>query len=103
MRRYMAGLKQSGAFTIEAAEIARMRSEFDAGRADMAEVAATIRSTLAASNYLLDPHTAAPCMWRRARRPAPCRWWCWHTAHPAKFPGRRRSRQVACRPHCPRG
>ncbi len=60
VRRYMNGLKQSGAFTIETGEIAsdprRIRRR---PRDDVDEVAATIRSTLEASNYLLDPHTAA--------------------------------------------
>ncbi|MGB5801264.1 MAG: threonine synthase, partial [Mesorhizobium sp.] len=58
VRRYMDGLKQGGAFTIEARELDRIRSEFDAGRATMDETAATIRSTLSAGGYLLDPHTA---------------------------------------------
>ncbi|TGV31193.1 threonine synthase, partial [Mesorhizobium sp. M8A.F.Ca.ET.142.01.1.1] len=59
VRRYMNGLKQSGAFTIEEGELKRIRAEFDAGRASVDEVAATIRATLEASDYLLDPHTAA--------------------------------------------
>ncbi|MEI9411349.1 threonine synthase [Mesorhizobium salmacidum] len=85
VRRYMAGLKQSGAFTIDAAEIAGMRSEFDAGRADMDEVAATIRSTLANSNYLLDPHTAA-AMHVAAGKTGAVPMVVLGTAHPAKFP-----------------
>ncbi|TPN41000.1 threonine synthase [Mesorhizobium sp. B2-3-3] len=86
VRRYMASLKQSGAFTIEAAEIARMRSEFDAGRADMDEVAATIRSTLAASNYLLDPHTAAAVHVASGKAAGATPMVVLGTAHPAKFP-----------------
>ncbi|MER8845472.1 threonine synthase [Mesorhizobium australicum] len=86
VRRYMAGLKQSGAFTIEAAEIAGMRTEFDAGRADMDEVAATIRSTLANSNYLLDPHTAAAMHVATARAAGAVPMVVLGTAHPAKFP-----------------
>jgi threonine synthase len=58
VRRYMASLKQSGAFTIEAPALAAIRGEFGAGRADMTETAATIRATLDKSGYLLDPHTA---------------------------------------------
>ncbi|MFD2056884.1 threonine synthase [Mesorhizobium calcicola] len=85
VRRYMDGLKQSGAFTIEPREIARMRSEFDAGRADMDEVAATIRSTLTASNYLLDPHTAA-AVHVAAGRAGAVPMVVLGTAHPAKFP-----------------
>ncbi|TPI29269.1 threonine synthase [Mesorhizobium sp. B3-2-1] len=86
VRRYMAGLKQSGSFTIEAAEIAGMRSEFDAGRADMDEVAATIRSTLANSNYLLDPHTAAAMHVAAGRAAGAVPMVVLGTAHPAKFP-----------------
>ncbi|MBZ9964986.1 threonine synthase [Mesorhizobium sp. BR1-1-2] len=86
VRRYMAGLKQSGAFTIEAAEIAGMRAEFDAGRADMNEVATTIRSTLAASNYLLDPHTAAAVHVAAGKASNAAPMVVLGTAHPAKFP-----------------
>ncbi|TGP92951.1 threonine synthase [Mesorhizobium sp. M00.F.Ca.ET.151.01.1.1] len=86
VRRYMAGLKQSGAFTIEAREIAGMRSEFDAGRADMDEVAATIRSTLAGSNYLLDPHTAAAMYVAAGKASGAVPMVVLGTAHPAKFP-----------------
>jgi threonine synthase len=86
VRRYMDGLKQSGAFTIETQEIARMRSEFDAGRADMDEVAATIRSTLATSNYLLDPHTAAAVHVAAGKAAGAVPMVVLGTAHPAKFP-----------------
>lgn len=86
VRRYMAGLKQSGAFTIETAEMARMRAEFDAGRADMDEVAATIRSTLETSNYLLDPHTAAAVHVAAGKAAGAVPMVVLGTAHPAKFP-----------------
>ena len=33
VRRYMDGLKQSGSFTIETAQMARLRADFSAGRA----------------------------------------------------------------------
>ncbi|RVA81844.1 threonine synthase, partial [Mesorhizobium sp. M7A.F.Ca.CA.001.08.2.1] len=86
VRRYMDGLKQSGAFTIEPHQIAGMRSEFDAGRADMDEVAATIRSTLATSNYLLDPHTAAAVHVAAGKASGAVPMVVLGTAHPAKFP-----------------
>jgi threonine synthase len=86
VRRYMDSLKQSGAFTIETQQIASMRSEFDAGRADMDEVAATIRSTLAASNYLLDPHTAAAVHVAAGKTAGAVPMVVLGTAHPAKFP-----------------
>ncbi|RWN42622.1 MAG: threonine synthase [Mesorhizobium sp.] len=86
VRRYMDGLKQSGAFTIEPQQIAGMRSEFDAGRADMDEVAATIRSTLVGSNYLLDPHTAAAVHVAAGKASGAVPMVVLGTAHPAKFP-----------------
>ncbi|WP_376705626.1 threonine synthase [Mesorhizobium sp. ISC25] len=86
VRRYMDGLKQSGAFTIEAGEIAKIRSEFDAGRATMDEVAATIRTTLAASGYLLDPHTAAAVHVAAGKAAGEVPMVVLGTAHPAKFP-----------------
>lgn len=86
VRRYMNGLKQSGAFTIEAGEIAKIRSEFDAGRATMDEVAATIRTTLAASGYLIDPHTAAAVHVAAGKAAGEVPMVVLGTAHPAKFP-----------------
>ncbi|MER8991677.1 threonine synthase [Mesorhizobium sp. M0678] len=86
VRRHMNGLKQSGAFTIEAGEIAKIRSEFDAGRATMDEVAATIRTTLAASGYLLDPHTAAAVHVAAGKAAGEVPMVVLGTAHPAKFP-----------------
>ncbi|MER8835572.1 threonine synthase [Mesorhizobium sp. M0909] len=86
VRRYMNGLKQSGAFTIEAGEIAKIRSEFDAGRATMDEVAATIRTALAASGYLLDPHTAAAMHVAAGKAAGEVPMVVLGTAHPAKFP-----------------
>ncbi len=85
VRRYMAGLKQSGAFAIDAPALAKIRGEFDAGRATMDETAATIRETLKASGYLLDPHTAtAVHVANRQKGDAPMI--VLATAHPAKFP-----------------
>ena len=86
VRRYMNGLKQSGAFTIEAGEMARIRAEFDAGRASVDEVAATIRQTLAASSYLLDPHTAAAAHVAAAHISGAVPMVVLGTAHAAKFP-----------------
>jgi len=86
VRRYMNGLKQSGAFTIEANEIAAIRSEFDAGRATMGDVAARIRSTLSASGYLLDPHTAAAMQVASGKAGGATPMVVLATAHPAKFP-----------------
>jgi threonine synthase len=85
VRRYMGSLKQSGAFTIDAAPLAKIRAEFDAGRSTVDETAKTIRDTLEKSGYLLDPHTAAAVhVAREAKGPTPMV--ILGTAHPAKFP-----------------
>jgi threonine synthase len=86
VRRYMNSLRQSGAFTIEAPDLAQIRGGFDAGRATTEEVAATIRSTIRASGYLLDPHTAAGVHVAKSRPQAETPMIVLGTAHPAKFP-----------------
>lgn len=86
VRTAMAGLKQSGAFTVEEKALAAIRAEFDAGASPMAETAATIADTLRHSEYLLDPHTATGVRVaeRFADRDTPMV--VLATAHPAKFP-----------------
>ncbi|MEO9339957.1 threonine synthase [Mesorhizobium sp. SB112] len=85
VRRYMSSLKQSGAFTIDAAPLAKIRAEFDAGRSTMEETAKTIRDTLEKSGYLLDPHTAAAVhVAHETQGSTPMV--ILGTAHPAKFP-----------------
>lgn len=86
VRRYMAGLKQSGAFTIEKTQLERIRGEFSAGRSDMTETAETIRSTLASTGYLLDPHTATAVHVAKSYTTASTPMIVLATAHPAKFP-----------------
>ena len=86
VRRCMDGLKQSGAFTIAPAALARIRSEFDAGRTTVGEAADTIRSTLKASGYLLDPHTATAVHVAREKVSDATPMIVLATAHPAKFP-----------------
>jgi len=86
VRRYMGSLRQSGAFTIADADLGRIRAEFDAGRASTQDVAATIRSTLAASGTLLDPHTAAGVHVANGRPADAAPMIVLGTAHPAKFP-----------------
>jgi threonine synthase len=83
--RAMAGLKQSGAFTIGEPALARIRADFDAGRATMAQTAETIRDTLKASGYLLDPHSATAMHVAEAQR-VDSPMVVLSTAHPAKFP-----------------
>lgn len=86
VRGYMESLRQSGAFTIDARQLALIRAGFDAGRATMAETAATIRATLEASNYLLDPHTATAVRVAAANKAGAAPMIVLGTAHPAKFP-----------------
>jgi threonine synthase len=86
VRRYMGSLKQSGVFTLEAGDLARIRAEFDAGRASVSETAATIGDMLSRSGYLLDPHAAAAVHVAAERRTGPVPMVVLATAHPAKFP-----------------
>jgi threonine synthase len=83
--RAMAGLAQSGGFSIEPATLSAIRADFDAGRSTGEETAATIATTLKASGYLLDPHTATGVRVASAvRTQSPMI--VLSTAHPAKFP-----------------
>lgn len=84
--RYMAGLKQSGSFTIDEAQLQLIRGEFDAGRASMAETAETIRAVLSGSNYLIDTHTATAVKVAREQAASATPMVVLSTAHPAKFP-----------------
>ncbi len=86
VKQAMAGLTQSGAFTIDAEPLKRIRKEFSAGKATRKQVAAIIRSTMEESGYLLDPHSAAGVhVSHRFEKPnAPMITLA--TAHPAKFP-----------------
>jgi threonine synthase len=58
LARLMAGLKQSGAFALPPAVLARVRAEFDATAVQEPEVAAEIRETYARTGQVLDPHSA---------------------------------------------
>jgi threonine synthase len=86
VRRYMEGLKQSGAFTLEAETLATIRRDFSAGRSAMDETAATIRETLDGTGYLLDPHTATAVRVSSSMRASATPTVILATAHPAKFP-----------------
>ncbi|WP_119389950.1 threonine synthase [Taklimakanibacter lacteus] len=86
VRGLMAGLSQSGAFTIEAGPLAAIRSEFTSGTSDMAETAGVIARTLAETGELLDPHTAVGYKVARQERGYSGPMITLATAHPAKFP-----------------
>ena len=85
VRRLMAGLAQSRAFTIDSAPLAAIRDDFAGGAAGEEEVAATISGTLDATGFLPDPHTAVALAVaaRLARPEVPMV--TLSTAHPAKF------------------
>ena len=85
VRRAMAGLKQSGSFTLENAALQAIRHEFDSGRASEAETAATMKATLTSTGELLDPHTAVGVhVAQHHMGDSPMV--VLATAHPAKFP-----------------
>ena len=84
----MAGLKQSGGFTIPPSALARIRAEFDATRASELECEAEMARVWRESGVLLDPHTAVAV--HAARAALKCDpstpVVALGTAHPAKFP-----------------
>lgn len=86
--RLMANLQQSGRFTIDAGPLAKIRSEFDAGACDEAQMRAEITRTYQENGYILDPHTAVGVATARkelAKNPS-VPMVVLGTAHPAKFP-----------------
>ena len=94
VRRQMDGLKQSGSFAIEPAQLARLRADFSAGRAGDGR---SRRRPSARSSR--QPATCRPAHRdRHPRRTQMCptrqrRWWCWPPRIRRNF--RRRSRKPA--------
>jgi threonine synthase len=87
VRAAMASLAQSRRFTVPAHALGEMRASFTADRASEDETAATIRTTLRESAYLLDPHTAvAMAVAEKETRAPSVPMVVLSTAHPAKFP-----------------
>jgi threonine synthase len=86
VRTMMAGLAQSGRFSIESKALSGIRDVFSAGRSDTGETADTIRSVLASDNYLADPHTAVGLAVARRQPQSHAPMIVLSTAHPAKFP-----------------
>jgi threonine synthase len=86
VRSMMDGLKQSGSFSIENNALKKIRERFSAGRSDMAATAETIRSVLAHTGYLADPHTAVGINVARQQPSSAAPMIVLATAHPAKFP-----------------
>lgn len=86
VRNAMAGLKQSGSFSIDPSALAKIRQDFAAGRSKMAETSETMRSVLKSSGVLLDPHTATGVKVAREQADPTVPMIVLATAHPAKFP-----------------
>lgn len=82
----MERLRQNGAFDIGSAALEAIKRDFTAASASEAQMAETLRATLAESDYLADPHTAVALSVaaRLPRTDAPLITLA--TAHPAKFP-----------------
>jgi threonine synthase len=86
VRTAMAGLAQSGAFTLGEPAHGAIRRDFDSDACDEAETAATIARTLGETGLLIDPHTAVgQAVAERHADPA-TPMVVLATAHPAKFP-----------------
>src|SRR6202008_3194729 len=87
VRRLMEQLKQSGPFSLPAAMLAKIREEFDAGRADETETEAAIRAAWREAGDLVDPHTAvALAVADRDNADSKIPNIVLSTAHAAKFP-----------------
>jgi threonine synthase len=87
VRDMMAGLKQSGSFTVPEAALARIKTEFSAYSATETEVSSTIRNALSKTGYLLEPHTATALIAaQKANIDPSIPVVILATAHPAKFP-----------------
>lgn len=84
--RLMAGLSQSGSFTLAPEARDFIAKDFDAARTTQAETAQTIHEVLEGSSYLLDPHTAIGLFAAQQRYKTNTPMVTLGTAHPAKFP-----------------
>jgi threonine synthase len=87
LRGLMGALAKDKRFTISSEALDAIRRIFSAGRADEAETSATIRSVHAASDYVLDPHSAVGVsVARKFEGEGKSPIVALATAHPAKFP-----------------
>ena len=88
LRGLMAGLRQSGGFTIPPDALQGIRAEFDACRASEGECETEMARAWRESGVLLDPHTAVGVHAARAalKRDPSTPVVALATAHPAKFP-----------------
>ncbi|AQS42086.1 MAG: Threonine synthase [Candidatus Tokpelaia hoelldobleri] len=86
IRAQMAGLQQSGRFTLESGQREKIAALFTSGRSTMVQTAQTIRDVWQASGYLADPHTAIAVKVAREQEQGDIPMVVLATAHPAKFP-----------------
>ncbi|WP_442953792.1 threonine synthase [Pararhizobium sp.] len=86
VRAAMESLKQSGSFEIGGNALKMIKKDFQAGRASEKEVAKQIKTTLAETGYLLDPHTAIGVFVSAKHQKPGVPMVTLATAHPAKFP-----------------
>jgi len=88
VRRLMASLNQSRAFTIDAEPLARIRNEFTATAVNEDNVIAEMAETYRSTGYVLDPHSAVGTRAGRAllKEDPQTPVIALSTAHPAKFP-----------------
>jgi threonine synthase len=85
VRRHMAGLRQSGSFTLGDGAHDALAADFSSGVCDEAETAATIARLLQRTGQLIDPHTAVGvAVAERHLGTVPMVTLA--AAHPAKFP-----------------
>jgi threonine synthase len=86
VRRAMAGLTQSGAFTIDDDSRQRITALFTSGSCTEVETAATINQLLGETGILIDPHTAVGVCVAEKQAAGGTPMITLATAHPAKFP-----------------
>jgi threonine synthase len=86
LRRLMAGLSQSGSFTIAEPALTRLREGFASGATSEQETLATIRTLRDETGEIIDPHTAVACAVARRMMTDASPMVTLATAHPAKFP-----------------
>jgi threonine synthase len=83
----MGSLAQSGRFVLPDAMLAKVRADFDAGRADETETSAAIRTAWREAGDLVDPHTAVALTVAEQDKPvSTVPNIVLSTAHAAKFP-----------------
>ena len=87
IRALMAGLAQSGRFTLPPRVMARLRADFDASAVSETQTQDEMARTFRGTGYVLDPHTAVAVYAARAAlaRDARTPMIALGTAHPAKF------------------